>query len=835
MENNNSSPLTAAQTALGSMVSFFASVRDTDPTAQLTLAAILDDIRAGRWRDEIEAARRCLARQDERGYNEAKRKLPAVTLSGAFVCRDAQTPLAAKFVSHSGVLQCDFDRKDNPQMGKPEETIALLRDDPHALFVFVSPSGDGVKAGVLVTIDAEDADGMAAQHALAFAAAENYFLEKYALQIDKATKDPIRLCFMSADADLVTRQDATPLPVVVAPPSAPAREPLWSPPLETTSEDIREMLKFVPPRPDYADWLRIASAVWSVLPMEDGCRLLAEWSPEEKPGEYASKWRHKLSHVGVGTLVWYASQNGFDAKAAVRRKRWAGRIRFGDAPERAEKADTGSDPAEGIKHVELTREFLMTCFEEAQLGDAKLWAARVGGLKLYDHFTQCWRTYNSGVWDKDDVSETLVEACNAIAESYALLIKTIEKDIMAQPAPAGKKDARHQLIAKIEAKQAKLRQSYYMSGVMTFAKSLLATKATFFDQAPHLLCVQNGTIDFTAGVFREHRASDMLTHKSRVVFDENAQCPKWLAFLNWTMGGDKELISYLARFVGYSLTGFVDQDVLAFHHGGGANGKSTAIQVVQLLAGGLSTTINIDALLTTKSDATFDYKKAMLEGKRFVTTDEIPENRTLNDAAIKALVGGDNIVARRPYEKSYTFAPTHKLWLVGNHKPDIKGVDHGIWRRIHLIPWLITIPEEKRRPRHEVLADFRAELPGILNWALRGYIDLVDNGGLRPPAKVMDATNEYKSASDQLAQFLEERTEKEEVAYGGFGRVLVKKLLHAYLAWCEDNGESPRYRSSRALTSALRERKMAVGKDRNGIAEVLGIKLNNAEFAGGGE
>jgi P4 family phage/plasmid primase-like protien len=793
--------------ALAHLVSFFESAFDSDPAEQMPVSDVLERIRAGIWGAAVVKLRRMVENQNERGYQDAKRHLPAFCMSGACLTRDAQTPLEAKFISHSGILQCDFDRKDNPHL-ELKDVIPVLRADPHVLFGFISPSGIGLKAGVLIEADRE-------RHADAFASAERYFLKKYGLQIDRSTKDPLRLCFVSDDEDLWINHDATTLPIEV---SAPPPPPVWHPPIESTADDIREMLRFVPPRPEYGDWIRIASAVWSVLGMEEGCRLLAEWSPEEKAGEYAAKHRHRLTQIGVGTLVHYAAANGFDARAAARRKQWAGRIRFADTP-RPDTGTAASDPAAEVRHVEMSRQFVLECFERAHFGDASLWAALVRGKKLYDHLARAWRTYKAGVWEKDDLGQTIIEASDQIAGAYDQFAASIRTEIAATPAPDGTKDPRVKLIASIDARVKQVRSKSWLLSVLTFAEGLLATKATQFDQQPQLLCLANGVIDFAAGEFREHRPADMLTVRTGLHFDPEADCPKWKAFLNFAMGGDRDMIAYLARAVGYSLTGYVDKDVLFFLYGKGANGKSTFTSALKMLGGELMTTIGIEALLTKQSDNNFDYKKAMLEGKRIVVTDEIPQNRTLGDSAVKSLVGGDEITARRPYERPYTFAPTHKLWLVGNHKPEIKGVDLGIWRRIHLVPWTVTIPEDKRRPRHEVLAELRAELPGILNWAIRGYLDMLE-GGLKPPAPVKGATKEYQQDSDQFARFLEERTQAEQ------GVDTSAKDIHgAYLAWCEDNGEEVLYGTTNKVTYHLREIGLSIIQKGQRKAYVSGLRL----------
>ena len=171
-------------------------------------------------------------------------------------------------------------------------------------------------------------------------------------------------------------------------------------------------------------------------------------------------------------------------------------------------------------------------------------------------------------------------------------------------------------------------------------------------------------------------------------------------------------------------------------------------------------------------------------------------------------MGGDDIAARQPYERPYKFKPTHKLWLVGNHKPEIRGTDHGIWRRIHLIPWTVTITEEKKRPRHEVLADFEKERSGILNWAICGLLDAQALGGLKPPESVLNATREYRIESDQFSQFLEQCTVRSPQ-----GKTKLKTILITYKKWCEENGEPPRYGSSKKISMYFKDAGYKTKKD----------------------
>jgi len=291
------------------------------------------------------------------------------------------------------------------------------------------------------------------------------------------------------------------------------------------------------------------------------------------------------------------------------------------------------------------------------------------------------------------------------------------------------------------------------------------------------------------------------------------------------MNGDQKSIDYLARAVGYSLTGRVHEDVLFFCYGKGANGKSTFFGGLQLLLGDLMTTVPIAALLVDKADHNYDYHKASMEGRRVVVTDEIPEGKRLAEHQIKGLVGGDDIAARRPFERPYQFKPTHKLWLMGNYKPDIRGTDHGIWRRIHLIRWTVTIPEEKKRPRHEVLSDFSKERSGILNWAIRGFLDAQDLGGLKPPSSVINATKEYRSDSDQFSQFMDQCITQRSQA-----KTKLKSILTVYKNWCEENGEPQYYGSSKKIGLYFREAGFETRRDgKDNLFCVFGIELLGEE------
>ena len=198
---------------------------------------------------------------------------------------------------------------------------------------------------------------------------------------------------------------------------------------------------------------------------------------------------------------------------------------------------------------------------------------------------------------------------------------------------------------------------------------------------------------------------------------------------------------------------------------------------------------------------------AALAGRRLVVTSELNGGFRIDEGLVKDMTGGDSVSARFLYQESFTFRPTFKLWLYGNHRPTISGMDDGIWRRIRLIPFIVQIPEEKRDAA--LLVKLRAELPGILAWAVRGWQDFRQRG-LDPPSGVACATAEYRTESDMLGQFMAECCYKAEDATVRGGN-----LYNRYKEWAEQNGACPAISNTR-FGSALKERGFKNERDGRG-------------------
>ena len=315
------------------------------------------------------------------------------------------------------------------------------------------------------------------------------------------------------------------------------------------------------------------------------------------------------------------------------------------------------------------------------------------------------------------------------------------------------------------------------------------------DADPWALNVANGTVDLRTGKLREHRRSDLLTKLAPIAFDPAARCPLWEGFLQTAFDGNNDLVAFFRRAVGYSLTSLIREHVLFICHGGGSNGKDTALGAIGGLLGEYAHVTPSSTLLEQRHEGVPN-DLARLRGARFVTASETGSGRRLNEERIKEVTGGGVISARYMRAEWFEFRPQFKLWLCTNHLPRIHGTDHGIWRRVRLIPFRVTIPDEQQD--EELPAKLAGELPGILNWAIAGCLDWQQQG-LAAPEVVSDATADYRSKQDAMGRFLAECCEEAE----GYAEE-TGALWRAWCRWADDNREEAGTSTSFGL--ALSER-----------------------------
>src|ERR1035437_2264504 len=302
-----------------------------------------------------------------------------------------------------------------------------------------------------------------------------------------------------------------------------------------------------------------------------------------------------------------------------------------------------------------------------------------------------------------------------------------------------------------------------------------------------IINVNNGTLAVRRGAdddcisFVKHNPDDLITKIVPVDYDPAATCPTYDRFLTDVQPRESARI-FLHQWFGLSLTGDTSEQKLLFLHGKGKNGKTTLLQAIGHVAGDYSKALPIETFIDqgrarNAGQATPDL--AILPGVRFLQTSEPERGAKLAEALIKLATCGDLIQARHLQRDYSEFMPQFKLTMSGNYKPKIEGTDEGIWRRVVLVPWEVTI----EKPDKLLIEKLRLEASGILNRLLDGLRDWLDRG-LVLPEEVIQATAEFRTDSDPIGRFLGACTKSVSGA-----RSQGSELHKVFLAWAKASGE----------------------------------------------
>lgn len=317
-----------------------------------------------------------------------------------------------------------------------------------------------------------------------------------------------------------------------------------------------------------------------------------------------------------------------------------------------------------------------------------------------------------------------------------------------------------------------------------------AGQAAFITQAEldrhrHLLTCTNGTVNLKTGELTEHNPDLFITRMADESYDREAKAPIFTAFLRRIFDGDNELTDYVQKVLGYCITGETREQCFFIGYGLGANGKTTLIEAVSDVITEHTHTIPTSVLMDKEQgrEGSTSPELAQARGARLVIASESRDINSLNEAQIKQLTGGDAIFARPLYSQGFRFRPNFKIWLSTNHKPKIRGVDNGIWRRVHLIPFAVTIPEDEQDPA--LPEKLKSERSGILTWLIEGARRYYAEGIAKPDA-VKKATDEYRSEMDLIGGFLDDCA-----VTVPDGIVSARALYNAFRGYCDDNGVPP--------------------------------------------
>ena len=496
-----------------------------------------------------------------------------------------------------------------------------------------------------------------------------------------------------------------------------------------------------------SEWYAMLSIVGRC---ENGSQHAHEWSnpyPTYTPAETDEKLRHALTAAGPRTCA-DIRRNGGESYCAQCPN--AGRVR--------------SPIVLGARHNKLLQ--LAGNLRRTDTGNAR--ALVIAHGEDIRHVRQWgWLAWNGTRWERNaekEVQRRAKQAADRLLDEIKDEPDSTQRELMAKWAAKSLDQAR--LTAMVKNAE---------------SESTIDASTEDFDRDPWLFNCPNGTIDLRTGQLEQHFREDLITKLAPVDFDPAATCPQWEAFLDKIFAGNRNLIKFVQRAIGYSLTGQQAERAFFILCGSGRNGKTTLLETLRAVLGDYAGQIPIESLMTQKNSgrpgATPEFVE--LKGKRFVTSSETEEGQRLAESAIKKLTGANTIKARDLYEKFIEFAPTHHIFMDCNHRPEIRGTDPAIWDRIRLVPFAVRISDE------EVDANLgeklTAEAPGILRWAVEGCLAWqCENLGF--PSEVKEAMEEYRRESDILAQFLQERTTPE-IGY----RLRARDLFVEFRRYCQLN------------------------------------------------
>jgi P4 family phage/plasmid primase-like protien len=401
------------------------------------------------------------------------------------------------------------------------------------------------------------------------------------------------------------------------------------------------------------------------------------------------------------------------------------------------------------------------------LGNARRLVSRYGDRIRYVHHWNTWLLWDTRRWRADSTGHIQRLAKRTIKSMW---------DTRDEVNPELRQDfIKHILRSEHENR---------MKAMVNVAKSEpgIPISPDDVDRSPYLLNVLNGTLDLRTGELRPHDPADYITKLIPVAYDPAAKAREFMRFLIRVFKGDRHLIRFVQRAIGYSVTGDCREQVVFFCFGIGANGKSTLLNaVMHLLGTDYSLTMPSETLLMKKNGDGIPNDIARLTGTRFVVVPELEGQ--LNEGKLKRLTGEDKLTGRFMRAEFFDFTPTFKLWVACNNKPSIRASEYAMWRRMRLIPFEVTIPAEKQDKR--LPEKLRAEAEGILAWAVRGCVAW-QRHGLGTPDAVTTATEAYRMEMDVVGRFVGDWCDR-----NAGSRTPASELWLAYNFWSGENGEEP--------------------------------------------
>lgn len=436
------------------------------------------------------------------------------------------------------------------------------------------------------------------------------------------------------------------------------------------------------------------------------------------------------------------------------------------------------------------------------VGNAERLVLRHGDTLKFCDALGGWHIWDGIRWKQD-------KECRALA-----LAKDTVKEIYREAAEEPEEGERKNLASHAR----KSENVQRIRAMLELAKPDLAIKPEKLDANPMTLNCPNGLVDLRNGDLLKHAPEDLVSKVTGAEYEPEADRSTWERFLTEVFDGNEDLIRYLQKAIGYSLSGDTREQCFHILHGEGANGKSTFLEALADALGEYAGTAAPETFLASNQPRNIGDDIAALKGRRMVFTSETGKGRKWDESRIKQLSGGDTLTCRKLHCDYFTYKPTWKIWMATNNKPRFEASDYALFRRIRLIPFEVTFPPE--RQDKGLLEKLKGEAAGILAWAVEGAL-LWQNEGLECPEVVRVATENYRDEQDSLKRFLEEECVKSDRV-----KVLAKTFKENYAEWCRENGESRI--PDREIGKHLKRLGFSRVKS-NGSWHYLGLSLNPSD------
>ena len=515
------------------------------------------------------------------------------------------------------------------------------------------------------------------------------------------------------------------------------------------------------------------------------CNMLAFWTACD-----AGKMDALFRRSGLMREKWDRKQRGTTYGAITIQKAIAG-----CSETYRGKSDDGYSLSIGSGQAATEEDARVKLYSFDDMGNAERFVDLFGEQIRYCYTEKKWYYYNTQKWCVDMIGATERMADRSVKAMEAELKVYVQTD-----ADEGT-DMQKAFEKHLKTSRSNKSKKAMLNEVQHHVPILPAQ----MDKYRMALNTPSGIINLKTCTLSEHKPEYYFTKITSVDLSSTADCPRWMKFLDDIFDGDKDLIRYIQKALGYSLTGSTAEQCAFFLYGTGKNGKSTFLDVVRDVFGDYAANIQPETIMVKNSSSSaINSDIARLKGARLVTSVEPNEGVRINEGLLKQLTGDDTVTARKLYSEEFEFKPEFKLWMATNHKPIIRGTDVGIWRRIHMIPFTVAIPDEKVDKNFAY--KLKAELTAILKWVVDGC-QLWQKEGLKMPRAVLNSVKEYRREMDVISAFINDCCEES-------GSAAAKVLYAAYCQWADDNNEYCMSNTKFGIEIAKRYTKI---KDRKGF------------------